>query len=213
MSNSKDVVDNGYTATTADSPVIIGGLQAVWRALGGEFHQYTVRFSETLDDEGTQIYFLISITPVEYDSDEGRIFPSTAYAQLMFDKDDEQYMLIWGEDTQVDLNAENLYRYLYWNSFEIKQEHQLLDNSLLPAPKPVAPAPVATELVKVAEERAQLLKALDRMLRSYSTLLEGGRQRILDLGGDCDDVITMQQACPDWRAGKELLELLKGVGE
>lgn len=41
-----------------------------------------------------------------------------------------------------------------------------------------------------------LLAAIKDLRRGYVNLLEGGRDRIVSLGGECDDVPTMEAADP-----------------
>jgi hypothetical protein len=42
----------------------------------------------------------------------------------------------------------------------------------------------------------ELLAELRNLRRAYVSLLEGGRDRILELGGDCDPVSVMEASTP-----------------
>lgn len=48
----------------------------------------------------------------------------------------------------------------------------------------------------VIAQRDELLQGLKNLKRAYVNLLEAGRNRILDMGGQCDDVPTMEASDP-----------------
>lgn len=57
-----------------------------------------------------------------------------------------------------------------------------------------------------------LVKALDRLYRAYVNMLEGGRDRIVFLGGDCDPVEVMEAGDPVLVATRAVLAAVKGDG-
>lgn len=69
-------------------------------------------------------------------------------------------------------------------------------------------APAAAAMA-MAERYAPRVKALEGALRllitAYVATLEGGRDRILFLGGTCDDVPTMEAGDPALRHAKRVL--------
>lgn len=56
-----------------------------------------------------------------------------------------------------------------------------------------------TFIEQLEKAKAELLEALKNLRRSYVSLLDGGRDRILELGGDCDPVDVMLAANPNIR--------------
>lgn len=59
-------------------------------------------------------------------------------------------------------------------------------------------------LEEQAEEIGRLEAGIKRLMMAYVRLLEVGRDRILDLGGDCDPVDVMEAGDPSLRAARAL---------
>lgn len=55
-----------------------------------------------------------------------------------------------------------------------------------------------------------LLEELKKMCRAYVNLLEGGRDRIVQLGGDCDPVDVMESASPNLREARAAIAKATG---
>jgi hypothetical protein len=52
-------------------------------------------------------------------------------------------------------------------------------------------------LIDLLKQRDELLAALEKMNRAYVGLMENGRDRIIMLGGDCDQVDVMERNDPN----------------
>jgi hypothetical protein len=60
------------------------------------------------------------------------------------------------------------------------------------------------------EDFAKVEAALRMLMRAYVNTLEGGRDRIVSLGGSCDDVPTMEAGDPALRHAKSVLATADG---
>lgn len=59
----------------------------------------------------------------------------------------------------------------------------------------------------------ELLEELNQMIRAYVRLLEAGRDRIRDLGGECDGIDKMEADDPNLRAAKAVIAKATGGGK
>lgn len=80
-------------------------------------------------------------------------------------------------------------------------------NAALPRVRSYGPELTENEQVIVLQgERIEQLEGAMRMLiTAYVATLEGGRDRIKMLGGDCDDVPTMEAGDPALRHARRVL--------
>lgn len=62
---------------------------------------------------------------------------------------------------------------------------------------------------QLLQQRDELLAALKDMDRAYMNLLENGRDRILFLGGDCDDIPVMEAGDPYLRQARAAIAKVK----
>ena len=62
---------------------------------------------------------------------------------------------------------------------------------------------------QLLQQRDELLAALKDMDRAYMNLLENGRDRILFLGGDCDDIPVMEARDPYLRHAPAAISKVK----
>lgn len=60
--------------------------------------------------------------------------------------------------------------------------------------------------------REGLLTALERMNLAYVTLMENGRDRIIQLGGECDSIDVMERDDPYLRESRSVIASVKGGG-
>jgi hypothetical protein len=63
------------------------------------------------------------------------------------------------------------------------------------------------------EDYAKVEAALRLLMQAYVNTLEGGRDRIKMLGGDCDDVPTMEAGDPALRHARRVLTTVDGEGQ
>ncbi len=76
----------------------------------------------------------------------------------------------------------------------------ICDLGLAPAPDwPAAEAEETTANARLMAAAPDLLDALKNLRRAYVSLLQSGRDRILDLGGTCDPVDRMERDDPALR--------------
>lgn len=61
------------------------------------------------------------------------------------------------------------------------------------------------------KQRDGLLAALEKMNRAYVILLESGRDRIRDLGGECDGIDVMERNDPNLRESRAAIAAVRGA--
>ncbi len=62
----------------------------------------------------------------------------------------------------------------------------------------------------IAKQRDELLAALEKMNRAYVILMESARDRICDLGGECDGIEVMEINDPYLRESRAAIASVKG---
>lgn len=67
------------------------------------------------------------------------------------------------------------------------------------------PEHVGAELAALLRDNDKLREALRSLCAAYVRLMESGRDRILDLGGECDPLDAMEARDPDLRAARAAL--------
>lgn len=72
------------------------------------------------------------------------------------------------------------------------------------------PRSVSEAIAKLEKQRDDLLAALEKMNRAYVNLIENGRDRIVQLGGDCDPVDVMERDDPHLRESRTAIASVKG---
>ena len=65
---------------------------------------------------------------------------------------------------------------------------------------------MSTSLDKLIEDRRVLLEALKELRKGYVNLLEIGRDRIVDMGGECDPVDVMESKDPYLKQAKQAIK-------
>ena len=65
-------------------------------------------------------------------------------------------------------------------------------------------------LHEVEKQRDELLAALEKMNRAYVILMESARDRICDLGGECDGIEVMERNDPYLRESRAAIASVKG---
>lgn len=63
---------------------------------------------------------------------------------------------------------------------------------------------------EIKKQRDELLAALEAMNRAYLLLMENGRDRIIDLGGECDPLDVMERSDPALRESRAVIASVKG---
>ena len=66
------------------------------------------------------------------------------------------------------------------------------------------------EIVSLRKQRDELLAGLEKMNRSYVILMESARDRICDLGGECDGIEVMERNDPYLRESRAVIASVKG---
>ena len=70
---------------------------------------------------------------------------------------------------------------------------------------------IAAELRRLHEVNTELLAELKKLRRAYVSLLETGRDRIIQYGGQCDSVESMEAADPNLKSA--CAAIAKATGE
>ncbi len=65
------------------------------------------------------------------------------------------------------------------------------------------------EIQRLREERDTLYNELSDLIRGYVNLLESGRDRIRDFGGDCDPVDAMESNDPWLRSARKAINAME----
>lgn len=68
-------------------------------------------------------------------------------------------------------------------------------------------------LEEITKQRDELLAALEKMNRAYVILMESARDRICDLGGECDGIDVMERNDPYLRESRAAIASVKGSAE
>ena len=63
---------------------------------------------------------------------------------------------------------------------------------------------------QLTKQRDELLAALEEMNRGYVILMESARNRICDLGGECDSIEVMKRNDPYLRESRAAIAIVKG---
>jgi len=88
-------------------------IRSIKSALGSQIHNFEIRFEESLDDDIDYYSATFSFEPKQV---EGQEYVVTGGKHSMqFDVDGGEAFLIFGEDTQMEVSAANIYAQLYWN--------------------------------------------------------------------------------------------------
>ena len=66
------------------------------------------------------------------------------------------------------------------------------------------------QVAELEKQRDELLAALEAMNRAYILLMENGRDRISDLGGECDPLDVMERSDPALRESRAVIASVKG---
>lgn len=69
---------------------------------------------------------------------------------------------------------------------------------------------LAGVIANVEKQRDELLAALEKMNRAYVILMESARDRICDLGGECDGIEVMERNDPYLRESRAAIASVKG---
>lgn len=75
-----------------------------------------------------------------------------------------------------------------------------MNEKLMASADRIADLQAENKLLK--SDKRELVEALEKMNKAYVSLLETGRDRIVDCGGDCDTVERMEASSPYLRASK-----------
>ena len=68
----------------------------------------------------------------------------------------------------------------------------------------------AKEIAEMRMQRDELLEALDDLYKGYVFVLVAGRDRIIDLGGQCDPVDVMEIGDPRLASARAVINKVKG---
>lgn len=82
-------------------------------ALGDHFKYFDIETGEILSDDPEDFSMTISIEPRKIHIPDGEVIGGKYYHQFNID-DEGNISMIFGEDTEIQVTAENIYSALYW---------------------------------------------------------------------------------------------------
>lgn len=101
---------------------------------GVPVNNWAIELCEYLVEEDKFISFTLSIQLEPFNTDEGKIKPQEIIMQIDHHYAEEYMYIITGEDTEWDLDAKNIFAYMYFNSLEQSANdlcRQAIENAVL----------------------------------------------------------------------------------
>lgn len=90
-------------------------INSINSALGSKNKRFKIRFDEVLVDDEYLYSATFSFEPKPIKHPDVILVNAEKHClQFDLDKDDNNVYMIWGEDDQVEVSAENIYSSLYW---------------------------------------------------------------------------------------------------
>lgn len=74
---------------------------------------------DLLDDNEDELSFGVTVKVKSFNTDDGPTREDQHYFITVYNKDDQQFYLIWGEDEYVEITYGNLYSFMYFSSIEL----------------------------------------------------------------------------------------------
>lgn len=87
-------------------------VKSIKAALGSDTQNFKILIAELINDDNEYYAAIFSFKPKSAESDEFKIAGGEHHMAFAVEGDD--VTLIYGEDTQVEVSALNIYKMLYW---------------------------------------------------------------------------------------------------